>query len=261
MVALPWLRDVDGAWLAEVAGDAPIFMLDNHYVSGGQGDAVLAALAADGPRGGGPGAQDRRHARARRAARTTRFCARTASTARGSPPACARRSPRPSPADESTAECASSSSCGTPATSATSSGSCGSSPSGRTVSTSGSSATARASFRLPERLCAETGGAVSVRRRARCARDCWRPLAFGLRQSVSYLRYLSPAYRDAGRLRERWGAGHAPRRPRPRARPGLRVRSAAWRRCEAGLRRVEERSSPRAREIDAYLAAAATTSF
>ena len=49
LVALPWLRDVDGAWLAEVAGGAPIFTLDNHYVSGGQGDAVLAALAADAP--------------------------------------------------------------------------------------------------------------------------------------------------------------------------------------------------------------------
>ena len=49
MVALPWLRDVDGAWLAEVAGGAPIFCLDNHYVVGGQGDAVLAALAADAP--------------------------------------------------------------------------------------------------------------------------------------------------------------------------------------------------------------------
>jgi transketolase len=49
LVALPWLRDVDGAWLAEVAGGAHIFTLDNHYVTGGQGDAVLAALAADAP--------------------------------------------------------------------------------------------------------------------------------------------------------------------------------------------------------------------
>jgi transketolase len=40
---------VDGAWIAEVAGDAPIFCLDNHYVVGGQGDAVLAALAAEAP--------------------------------------------------------------------------------------------------------------------------------------------------------------------------------------------------------------------
>jgi transketolase len=49
VVALPWLRDVDGSWLAGVAGDAQIFCLDNHYVAGGQGDAVLAALAADAP--------------------------------------------------------------------------------------------------------------------------------------------------------------------------------------------------------------------
>jgi transketolase len=49
LVALPWLRDVDGRWLAEVAGDAVIVTLDNHYLVGGQGDAVLAALAADAP--------------------------------------------------------------------------------------------------------------------------------------------------------------------------------------------------------------------
>jgi transketolase len=49
IVSLPWLRDVDGAWLAEIADGAPIVCLDNHYVVGGQGDAVLAALAADAP--------------------------------------------------------------------------------------------------------------------------------------------------------------------------------------------------------------------
>lgn len=49
VVALPWLRGVDGAWLAGIADGAPIFCLDNHYVSGGQGDAVLAALAAEVP--------------------------------------------------------------------------------------------------------------------------------------------------------------------------------------------------------------------
>ncbi len=49
VVALPWLRDVDGAWLADVANGGAIVCLDNHYVSGGQGDAVLAALAADAP--------------------------------------------------------------------------------------------------------------------------------------------------------------------------------------------------------------------
>jgi transketolase len=49
VVAVPWLRDVDGAWLADVTGEATIVTLDNHYVSGGQGDAVLAALAAEAP--------------------------------------------------------------------------------------------------------------------------------------------------------------------------------------------------------------------
>jgi transketolase len=49
VVALPWLRGVDGAWLAEIAGGAQIVCLDNHYISGGQGDAVLAALAAEAP--------------------------------------------------------------------------------------------------------------------------------------------------------------------------------------------------------------------
>ena len=49
VVALPWLRDVDGAWIAETAGEATIFTLDNHYLAGGQGEAVLAALAAQAP--------------------------------------------------------------------------------------------------------------------------------------------------------------------------------------------------------------------
>jgi transketolase len=44
VVSLPWLRDVDGAWLADEAGDAPIVVLDNHWHVGGQGDAVRAAL-------------------------------------------------------------------------------------------------------------------------------------------------------------------------------------------------------------------------
>ena len=49
VVSLPWLRGVDGAWIAEVADGAPVFCLDNHYVTGGQGDAVVAALAAEAP--------------------------------------------------------------------------------------------------------------------------------------------------------------------------------------------------------------------
>jgi transketolase len=48
VVEIPWLRDVDGAWLAGVVGDGPVICLDNHYVTGGQGDAILAALADAG---------------------------------------------------------------------------------------------------------------------------------------------------------------------------------------------------------------------
>lgn len=44
LVSLPWLRGVDGDWLADVAGDAPVVVLDNHWHAGGQGDAVRAAL-------------------------------------------------------------------------------------------------------------------------------------------------------------------------------------------------------------------------
>ena len=45
LVALPWLRDVDGEWLAGAAAPSgPIVCLDNHYTVGGQGDAVLHAL-------------------------------------------------------------------------------------------------------------------------------------------------------------------------------------------------------------------------
>jgi transketolase len=44
VIALPWLRDVEGAWLSELVGDAPVAVLDNHYVIGGQGDAVMRAL-------------------------------------------------------------------------------------------------------------------------------------------------------------------------------------------------------------------------
>jgi transketolase len=49
VVSMPWLRGIDGAWVAEIADGAPIVTLDNHYVSGGLGDGVLAALAADAP--------------------------------------------------------------------------------------------------------------------------------------------------------------------------------------------------------------------
>jgi transketolase len=49
VVSMPWLRGVDGAWVAEAADGAPIVTLDNHYVTGGLGDGVLAALAASAP--------------------------------------------------------------------------------------------------------------------------------------------------------------------------------------------------------------------
>ncbi|HEX7072150.1 MAG TPA: transketolase C-terminal domain-containing protein, partial [Rhodothermales bacterium] len=49
VVSLPWLRGVDGTWVSEIADGAPIFCLDSHYPVGGQGDAVLAALAAEAP--------------------------------------------------------------------------------------------------------------------------------------------------------------------------------------------------------------------
>jgi transketolase len=45
LIALPWLKDVDGAWLAEHC-EGTVFTLDNHYLEGGQGDAVLSALQA-----------------------------------------------------------------------------------------------------------------------------------------------------------------------------------------------------------------------
>ncbi|MEK6229204.1 MAG: transketolase C-terminal domain-containing protein, partial [Actinomycetota bacterium] len=45
VLGLPWLRRVDGPWLAEVAAGRPIVCLDNHYTVGGQGDALLSALA------------------------------------------------------------------------------------------------------------------------------------------------------------------------------------------------------------------------
>jgi transketolase len=48
LIALPWLRGIDGAWLAEQA-QGQIVCLDNHVLPGGQGEAVLAALADAAP--------------------------------------------------------------------------------------------------------------------------------------------------------------------------------------------------------------------
>jgi transketolase len=53
VVALPWLRAIDGAWVADLAGGAPIFCLDNHYSAGGQGEALLTALSAASPEAAG----------------------------------------------------------------------------------------------------------------------------------------------------------------------------------------------------------------
>jgi transketolase len=48
LVALPWLRAIDGAWLAEAA-PGRIICLDNHVTAGGQGEAVLRAFAESAP--------------------------------------------------------------------------------------------------------------------------------------------------------------------------------------------------------------------
>lgn len=49
LVALPWLNHLDADWLVEaVAGCRQVITIDNHYVTGGQGDAIAAALASRG---------------------------------------------------------------------------------------------------------------------------------------------------------------------------------------------------------------------
>ena len=46
VVNLPWLNTVDEDWLREtVAGCRYVFTLDNHYITGGQGEYLLAAIA------------------------------------------------------------------------------------------------------------------------------------------------------------------------------------------------------------------------
>jgi transketolase len=46
LVNLPWLNRVDPHWLREVIGDRrAIVTLDNHYVQGGQGEMIAAAVA------------------------------------------------------------------------------------------------------------------------------------------------------------------------------------------------------------------------
>jgi len=103
----------------------------------------------------------------------------------------------------------------------------------------------RAGFELPDRLRDESG----IRNALVPTRDDrWRGLAFGLRQSVSYLRYLSPAYRDADKLRQRWARGT----------PSLVVRLARIGPLRAPLARLFrwlERRLPRSPEIDEHLRA------
>jgi transketolase len=46
VVNLPWLNRVDPSWLREAIGDCrAIATLDNHYVHGGQGEMLAAAIA------------------------------------------------------------------------------------------------------------------------------------------------------------------------------------------------------------------------
>ena len=49
VVNLPWLNRVDAEWIAGLAeGKRLLVTLDDHYVDGGQGEKVLAALARAG---------------------------------------------------------------------------------------------------------------------------------------------------------------------------------------------------------------------
>jgi transketolase len=49
IVNLPWLNRVDAAWLQEVVGDRRTMVtLDNHYLHGGQGEMLAAAVAGLG---------------------------------------------------------------------------------------------------------------------------------------------------------------------------------------------------------------------
>lgn len=49
VINLPWLNQVDGAWLAAAAtGKRALFTVDNHYLDGGQGERVLATAFEQG---------------------------------------------------------------------------------------------------------------------------------------------------------------------------------------------------------------------
>ena len=46
LVNLPWLNRIDASWLREAVGTCrAVVTLDNHYVHGGQGEMIGAALA------------------------------------------------------------------------------------------------------------------------------------------------------------------------------------------------------------------------
>ena len=46
LIDLPWLNRLDPGWLREAIGDRrALVLLENHYVRGGQGDMVAAAVA------------------------------------------------------------------------------------------------------------------------------------------------------------------------------------------------------------------------
>ena len=46
MVVLPWLNRVDPAWLRGAIGTRRVVItMDNHYVKGGQGEMIAAAIA------------------------------------------------------------------------------------------------------------------------------------------------------------------------------------------------------------------------
>jgi transketolase len=47
VISLPWLNVIEAAWIDDVAARYPVIVtLDNHYRQGGQGQVVLAAIAA-----------------------------------------------------------------------------------------------------------------------------------------------------------------------------------------------------------------------
>jgi hypothetical protein len=108
----------------------------------------------------------------------------------------------------------------------------------------------RGGFDLPDKLREDTGGAVD-HGLVPTREDRWRDLSFGLRQSISYLRYLAPEYRQARKLRVRWARG-TPRVVVALARAPVLGSPRVLALVDRVLRRIE-RLLPRSREIDEYL--------